>query len=219
MQQTVNLSAGARTRVEAAGSSFVMVSTGTEGDVELWIMQGSQELEYIRTAPRGFKARMVKNGGFSHIELRAAGDTVCEVVISDGVVDFDFITGTTVQAELLGLPIPVSNDRGSPGNLLYVAGVSIADAPATSAPDGAAVACTAAQALILAADATRRQITFTNIGADPVALGATGITWAKRCIILASGDSYVEDRAANLAWYGICDAAKTASVTTKAVLA
>ncbi|HWH83462.1 MAG TPA: hypothetical protein VNU71_14620 [Burkholderiaceae bacterium] len=218
MQQTVNLIAGARTRVEAPGASFVMVSTGAVPDVELWIMRGSQEVEYIRTAPRGFKARMGQ-AGFTHIELRAAAGTVCEVVISDGVVDFDFITGTTVQAQLLGLPIPVINDRGSPGNLLYVSGVSISDAPATSAPDNAAVACTAVQALILAADATRRQITFTNIGADPVALGATGITWAKRCIILASGDSYVEDRASNLAWYGICDAAKTASVTTKTVLA
>lgn len=218
MQQTVNLAATLRQRIEARGNSFVMISTGAAASVELWIMQGSQEVEYIRTAPRGFRARMGQ-GGFSHIELRSSVDTVCEVVVSDGVVDFDFITGTTVQAEIVGLPLQVSNDRGSPGNLLYVAGVSVADAPATSAPDNAAVACTAVQALIVAADADRRQVTFTNIGTDPVALGATGITWAKRCIIIASGDSYVEDRAANLAWYGICDATKTASVTTKAVLA
>ncbi|HWI12104.1 MAG TPA: hypothetical protein VNU48_12300 [Burkholderiaceae bacterium] len=218
MQQTVNLTAGNRARVNLAGSSFVMISTGVATNVELWIMAGTQELEYIRTAPRGFKAR-TPAAKFSHVEMRSSVDAVCEIVISDGLVDFDFITGTNVQATLLGLPIPVSNDRGTPGNLLYVSGVSIGDAPATSTPDNAAVACTAVQALILAADATRRQITFTNIGTDPVVLGSTGITWAKRCVILASGDSYLEDRAANLAWYGICDAAKTASVTTKTVLA
>ena len=218
MQQTVNLAAGVRTRVESSGSTLVVVSTGAVANVELWIMQGSQELEYIRTAPRGFRARM-GSSRFTHVELRATANTVVEVVLSDGVVDFDFITGTTVQASIVGLPLQVSNDRGSPGNLLYVAGVTVNDSPATSGVDGAAVACSAAQVLILAANAARRQITFTNIGTDPVTLGSTGILWANRCIVLQSGDSYVEDRSANLAWYGICDVAKTASVTTRAVLA
>lgn len=218
MQQTIHLTGGLRTRVDAAGLGVVFLSTGAASAVELWVMSGTQELEYIRTAERGVKARM-QAPGFTHVELRAPVDAVCEIVITTGIVDFDFITGTTVQAQLLGLPLPVSNDRGSPGNLLYVSGVSVADAPATSAPDGAAVACGPVEALILAADATRRQITFTNIGVDDVVLGSTGITWAKRCIVLKSGDSFVEDRAANLAWYGITDAGKTASVTTKAVLA
>lgn len=218
MQQTANLLANARTRVDVAGRHFLVLSTGAAASIELWIYAQNEELESIRTAVRGFKARVPD--GFSRVEVRSSVAAVCEFVISNGVVDFDFITGTTVQATIVGpLPLPVSNDRGSPGNLLFVSGVSLADAPATSAPDNAAIACSAAIALILAADAARRQITFTNIGADPVTLGAVGHAWAKRCIIINAGDSYIEDRAANLAWYGITDAAKTASVTTKVVLA
>lgn len=218
MQQTITLAAGQRTPLQVGGANFLILSTGAAASVELWLMRGTAELEYIRTAPRGFKAS-IGDGGYTQIDLRASVDAVAEVVVSHGLVDFDFISGTTVQASIVGQPIQVQNDRGTPGNLLYVSGVSIGDAPATASPDGAAVACSATQALILAADATRRQVIFTNLGTDPVALGATGITWAKRCVILASGDSYVETRAANLAWYGITDAGKSASITTKAVLA
>lgn len=218
MQQTITLAAGQRTTLQVAGAHFLVLNTGAAAALELWVMRGTAELEHIRTAPRGFRAG-IGDGGYSHIDLRADVDTVAEVVVSAGAVDFDFITGTTVQAQLVGLPVPVTIDRGTPGNLLYVSGVSIADAPATSAPDGAAVACGSTQTQILAADATRRQVTFTNIGADPVALGSSGITWAKRCIVIAAGDSYIETRAANLPWFGITDAAKSGSVTTKAVLA
>jgi hypothetical protein len=219
MQQTVNLAAGARTRVQTSGKTLVVVATGAASNIELWIMRGSEELEYIRTAPRGFKVRLA-DAGFSHVELRAAVDTTAELVLSNNAnVDFDFVTGTTVQANILGLPLPVQIDRGTPGNLMYVTGVSITDAPATSAPDNTAVACSSTQAQIVAAAAARRQVTMTNLGPDPVALGSAGITWGKRCIVLQPGDSYVEDRAGNLAWWAICDAAKTASVTSKEVLA
>jgi hypothetical protein len=217
MQQTTKLTANNKARVEIAGRHFLILDTGAASSLELWIYRGTDELEYIRTAKRGFKARVPE--GFTHLALKSTVDATCEVVISNGVVDFDFISGTSVQATIVGpIPVPVSNDRGSPGNPMSVTAVTVADSPATSSPDNAAVACTAVAAAILAADATRRQIVFTNIGADDVALGAAGITWAKRCIILKSGDSFVEERAANLAWYGICDAAKTASVTTKTVL-
>ena len=215
MQQTANLIAGQRTRVDVAGRHFLVLSTGAAASIELWIYRENEELEYIRTAMRGFKSRVPE--GFTRVEVRSSVNAVCEFVLSNGVVDFDFITGQSVT--IAGLPLQVSNDRGSPGNLLHVVGVSVADAPATSSVDNAAVACTAALVAILAADAARRQITFTNIGADPVTLGAAGHTWAKRCIVIKAGDSYIEDRAANLAWYGVCDAAQTASVTTKTVIA
>ena len=97
--------------------------------------------------------------------------------------------------------------------------MSIADAPAVTLQDNAAVAVAAVAVGLVAANPARRGLRFTNVGADPVALGFTGITWAKRCIVLNAGDTWIEDRAANLAWAAICDAAKAASVTVQEVIA
>lgn len=218
MQQTANLTAGTRTRVDVAGRHFLALSTGAAASIELWVYRGNEELEYIRTAMRGFKARVPE--GFTRIEVRSSVAAVCEFVISNGVVDFDFITGTSVQATIAGpLPVPVSNDRGSPGNLLYVSGVTLADAPAVAASSNVAVACGPVAAVVAAADATRRALRICNLGPDPVSIGPAGLTWAQRVIVLRAGDVWIEDRAANLAWSGITDAALTASVTWQGVSA
>jgi len=55
-------------------------------------------------------------------------------------------------------------------------------------------------------------------GTDQVAIGFTGITWDKRCIVLDVGDTWIAEQAANLAWAAICDTAKTASVTVQQVI-
>lgn len=216
MQQTANLTAGARTRVDVAGRHFLVLSTGAATSIELWIYRDNDELEYIRTAMRGFKARIPD--GFTRIEVRSTVDAVCEFVLSNGVVDFDFITG---QAVTIGgpLPVPVSNDRGSPGNLLHVVGVTVADAPAVAASSNVAVACSAVAAVIAAADANRRALRICNLGPDPVSIGPAGLTWARRVVVLLAGDVWVEDRGANLAWSGITDAALNASVTWQGVTA
>jgi hypothetical protein len=69
-----------------------------------------------------------------------------------------------------GTPIQVSNDRGSPGNLLYVSGVSVADAPAVANSNGVAVACGPAAVVVAAANANRRALCLLNLGPDPVAI-------------------------------------------------
>jgi hypothetical protein len=118
-----------------------------------------------------------------------------------------------------GNPIYVVNDRGTPGNLLHVAGVSLSDAPAVSVTNNAAVACSDVAAVVIAADSDRREIRFLNLGPDPVAIGAAGITWAARTIVLEEGDIWIEDRGANLAWSGITDTGDAADVTVQEVLA
>lgn len=218
MQQTINLVANLRTRVEAPGSAVVIVSTGAVVNVELWLMKGSQELEYIRTAPRGFKARMGPQA-FTHIDMRATLATAVEAVISDGSIDFDFVAGTSVQATIVGLPLAVSNDRGSVANPVNVTAVTVNDAPATAINNLAPVACSAVAAVAAAANANRRTVRFRNLGPDPVALGGLGITWASRVIVLNINDVWVEERAGVLAWYAITDAAKAASVTAQEVTA
>ncbi|RVU46100.1 hypothetical protein [Rubrivivax rivuli] len=71
--------------------------------------------------------------------------------------------------------------------------------------------------VIAAANAARRTLRICNLGPDPVAIGAAGLTWAQRCIVLLAGDVWVEDRGGNLAWSGICEAGKNASVTWQGV--
>lgn len=218
MQQTANLTANLRTRVDVAGRHILVLSTGAAASIELWVYSENDELESIRTAMRGFKARVPD--GFTRFEVRSPVNAVCEFVISNGVVDFDFITGTAVQATIAGpLPLPVSNDRGSPGNLMFVSGVSLADAPAVAASSNAPVACSPVAAVVAVANAARRAIRFANLGPDPVSIGPAGLTWAQRVIVLNSGDVWLEDRAANLAWSAITDAAKTSSVTWQGITA
>ena len=216
MQFTINLQPGQWHRQDTPGRLFVLIDTGAVSAVELRLMRGNQELESIRTAMRGTKARTPE--GFTHIELRASAPTACELVISDGAVDFDVVNGATVKVTA-DTPLQVSNDRGSPGNLLHVVGVSVADAPATAITNAAAVACGPAAVVVAAANANRRGLRFLNLGPDPVAIGAAGITWAARCVVLEVGDMWVEDRAANLAWSAITDAGKAASVTAQGVTA
>lgn len=217
MQFTINLAAGQLQRQQTGGNFFLLLSCGAAASVELWLMRGETEIEYIRTAPRGFRARLGEAGGFTHVVMRSGVAAQCEIVISEGLVDFDFMTGTTVQAQIVGQPIQVSNDRGSPGNLLYVAGVSVADAPATAIINQAPVVAGPIAVVVAAANASTRALRFFNAGPDPVALGGAGITWANRCLVLNVGDVLVEDRAANLAWSAVTDAGRMASVTVQRI--
>lgn len=206
MQFTINLSAGVRQRQQTAGRLFVLISTGAATSLGVALYRNSYPLEEISQATRGFKARTVDPEGFSYVDLLAPVDCQVSFVISDGAVDFDFVSGSTVT---------VGN---GPGNPVSVTAVTVADAPAVSASNGAAVACSAVEAVIVAANANRRELRLCNIGADPVAIGQAGVTWAARCLVLNPGDVWVETRGANLAWSGITAAAKSASVTRQEVL-
>lgn len=125
----------------------------------------------------------------------------------------------TVPVSLTGQPIAVVPDRGAPGAPVHVVGITYSDAPATAINDNTATAVTDTGAALLAASATRKRARFANIGPDPVTLGTTGHTWAKRCIVLEVGDIWAESDAANLAWMAITETGKTASVTVQEVMA
>ncbi len=217
MDFTANLSAGQWQRQETRGRLFLLLDTGAASSIELRFDMPGENDEQVNAASKGFKARLT-SGEFLAVYMRSSVDTAARFVISDNDIDFDFFSGSTVKVTADN-PLPVSNDRGSPGNLLYVSGVSLADAPATGLANAAPVACGPAAVVVAAASANRRALRFTNLGPDPVALGAAGITWANRCIVLDVGDTWVEERAANLAWSAITDAAKTASVTRQEVTA
>lgn len=211
MQFQINLAAGQRMRQQTAGRLFVIISTGAAPSVAVTLWNGNTPLEEISTAGRGFKARVEEPSfmGFTHVDLVAPVDCAVQVVISNGLVDFDTISGATVNAVL---------DRGAPANPLYVAGLTYADAPASSMANIAPVAVAAAAVQLVPSNAARKALRLANIGAAPVAIGAAGITWAGRCIVLQPGDVWIEERGHNLAWFGICETA-TSSITGHEVMA
>lgn len=211
MQHAVVLKANTWGVLGVLGRYVAIIDTGSVADVELRLYRGAMLLEHLTTARRNTKARI--DDGFDRVELRSTGTPTVQIVISDGAVDVSAPIATLTD------PLPVSNDRGSPGNLLHVAGVTVADAPATALDNAAPVACSATIATIANADATRRALRIFNIGPDPVAIGAAGLTWANRTLVLEAGEGWNEERAANLAWSAITDTGMSASVTTQRVRA
>ncbi len=214
MQYRITLAAGVEKRQVFSGTNLVLLDLGTATEIDCKIELEGYAVEEFRGVKRGLK---LNGPNFTAIKFLSAVDTVLEVIVSAANISVNYTEGATVNANILGT-VPVSNDRGTLGTPVYVSGITYSDAPAVTLTNNAPVDCTATAAVLVAANDNRRGLRFTNIGTDPVAVGAAGLTWANRCLILNSGDSWVEERAANLAWAGICDAAKTASVTVQEVI-
>ncbi|HWP19774.1 MAG TPA: hypothetical protein VNO84_11645 [Burkholderiaceae bacterium] len=221
-QYNINLQPGVPMRQQAAGRFFMVVSiTGTD-HVRLYFDvrgQGDRNDEEILTARPGFKLKLTSNR-FDSVLFQADAACTVSYVISDNEVDFDFTEGATVEATVINpLPLPVSNDRGAPGNPVYVSGLTYEDAPATAVANAGPIVCGPAAVVVMAANPNRKAARFCNLGPDDVALGGTGLTWAARCIVLGAGDVWVEERGANIEWHAVTDAGATASVTVQEVMA
>lgn len=214
MQHDINLVAGKRTEVGLQGSYFVMFDLGASGSLEVAVFNAGDELERIKTAVRGMS---LEGARFDKIELTAANNCTVKVIVSDGRIRMGTSDGASVNATIVGQPVAVVNDRGAPANPIYVSGITYSDAPATSNTNTAPVACSSVIATVAAADATCKSLRLCNLGPDPVAIGAAGLTWANRSVVIEVGDVWVEERGANLAWYAITDALKAASVTLQRV--
>lgn len=217
MQFKTSLKAGVAVPLDIRGKMFVIAAASVITVMKVQVKLGSVIIEEFETNRR---FRVKTETGFDKIVITTAADVTLDCVLSDGTVEFDFADGISVNATITNLPLAVVPDRGAPGNPVYVSGITYTDAPATSLEEPAAVAVPAAAlTALVAANAGRKSIKFTNLGPDPVAIGGAGLTWAKRCIVLEVGDTFVEERGANLAWSAITDAANTASVSVQGVVA
>lgn len=239
MQYQINLKANIKKRQEFTGAVLVLLDTGAAEAIDITVEVAGFGVEELRGVKRGLK---IRSPGFTGATLLATVDCTVEVVVSTADISVNYQEGSTVNAQIVGTvpvsvtgqpvstsivgtvpvsvtgqPIAVVPDRGAPGTPVHVVGITYSDAPATAIIDKAATAVTDTGAALLAASATRKRARFANLGPDPVTLGTTGHTWAKRCIVLEIGDVWTEADAANLAWMGITDAGKTASVTVQEV--
>jgi hypothetical protein len=193
------------------GNTFLL-SVAT-GPVDIYFLREGRVVGHKIGAVQGYKAK--PEGGFEAFRVTSASVQQITVDIAKG--DVDETNSPTAIAEaidtlLRATPLDVSNDRGTPGNLMHVTGVSLADAPATAINNLPTVACGPVAVLIKPANVDCRKARFVNLGPDPVAIGGAGITWATRSLVLEAGDTWPEDIAGNLAWYGITDAGDAATV-------
>lgn len=214
-QYTCQVKANTPFLLGVTGTYFSILETGSAAFVGARVLRNATEVESVRTARRGLQARVRER--FTAVELRSTIDTVCEVVVSDGEVEVDSTDGASVLATIANSPLPVVNDRGAPANPVHVVGLTASDAPATAFAEPNAVAVNASLTTLLSASATRRSVRFHNQGANPVAIGGPGVTWAKRAIVLQPGDTWVDDRAANLAWSAVCDTGQSTTVGVQGV--
>lgn len=215
---SISLKAGKPTRQTVGLARFLTVQSlgGAAGvDVDIEVSGLARE-----TVPNVRERDHIAVGepGFEALTFTAPVDCTIDVIASLIDVRLNNAEGAGVQATIVGpLPLSVVTSRGNaPANPFFVTGITYSDTPAASIVDRAAVAVTDAGAVVLPADATRLQALIANIGDDSVALGAPGITWAKRANVLYPGDSVIVDsKGAALAWSAITDAGTTASVTVQ----
>lgn len=127
--------------------------------------------------------------------------------------------GTTAQTVKFFIGTGDAGSRRFSGLVQVVGDVTVADVRPLTMENSGPAAITNVETALASFRLIRRSVRFTNLGPDPVAIGAAGLTWAKRCIVLNAGDTWVEDTASNLAWVAITESAgKTASITTNEVL-
>lgn len=103
-------------------------------------------------------------------------------------------------------------------------GVAITAHVAASATNAGTVAVTATETVLTTATPGCTEISFCNRGANPVAIGAPGLTWASRVWELAPGtsttpgDVLTRTIGANLAWAAICNTGNATAVAIEKVL-
>lgn len=230
MRYPLPLIANVPTVVRFRGRNFTMMRIDGAPEIDLKLNTSSQQDEEdFGAVGRNFTI-FSPDVDFTGATLTSPVNATVEFIVTNFRIET--IDGTTLTATIaagsLPLPVtvsgpdplPVQNDRGgAPGTPVYVTGLTYTDTPAASIVDKAAVAVNDAGQALLAADASRLEARFTNIGTDAVALGTTGITWAARAIILQPGDTWIEAKAAALVWRGITDAGDSASVTIQELLA
>lgn len=218
MRYSIPLLANQPTRQPLRGKCVLIKGTGAAPVVTLELVKGSeQDVENFGEVERNFSLYDADGGGFSGLILTATVNATIDVIVTNydaRARDGDAVTATLDASQV---PLPVATTRGgAPGTPFFVTGLTYTDTPAAANANAAAVAMGAAVALIAAANASRLELRITNLGTVPVALGAAGLTWAQRCIVLQPGDTWIEQKGAALAWYGITEAAAS-SVTYQAL--
>ncbi|MEC4722940.1 hypothetical protein RY831_27655 [Noviherbaspirillum sp. CPCC 100848] len=187
MQQFIQaVTAGKPWQLQTMGDYFRLVACPLPVDVKFF--RANQEIASAVQMDTGFYLKPA--GGFDRIEVVSAQAQTIKIMVLDGDGGYDRFN-VDVTSALQAIAVNISG----------AAEMTVKQAATIN--NIAPVAVGTAQTLLVAADATRRGLRFTNNGSSVVYIGGNGVTVANGAIAIGAGQTWIEDQAAPGAWYGI----------------
>ena len=193
MQYQITLQAGIKKRQEFTGSTLVLVDLGAAPSIDMNVEIAGFAVEELRSVKRGLK---INASGFTGASFSSPVDTTIQVIASQADLSINYQDGSKVDANISSQAIELV----------------VKDADANVCVNRSSVAVTDASGLMIEANPLRKSLRICNLGANPIAIGGAGISWANRCIVIFSGDTFFEDRAPHLAWFAVSEAGKASTV-------
>ncbi|HJV86919.1 MAG TPA: hypothetical protein VJ698_15745 [Noviherbaspirillum sp.] len=191
MQQFIQqIQAGGTWQLQTGGDYFRLVTCPSPVDVKFF--RGGQEVASAVQMDTGFYLKPI--GGFDRIDIASATEQTVKIMVLDGDGGYDHFN-VDVTSALQAIAVNISG----------AAEMTVKQAAVVN--DLAAVAVGVAATELVAADAARRGLRFTNAGTVDVYIGGAGVTTAGGAIKIGAGQTWIEDQAAPAAWYGIAGTA------------
>lgn len=194
MQQFIQaIGAGGTWQLQTGGDYFRLVACPSPVDVKFF--KAGQEVASAVQMDTGFYLKPA--GGFDRIDITSASEQTVKIMVLDGDGGYDHFN-VDVTSALQAIAVNISG----------AAEMSVKQAATVN--DLAAVSIGTAATAIVAADATRKGLRFTNAGTADIYLGGVNVTTAAGAIKISVGQTWIENEAAPAAWYGISSIAAQA---------
>ena len=145
------------------------------------------------------------NLGTNQLEITNSAASPVNVTFTSAIAPLGSVTVNNTDAQA----VPVVQKAGAE----FVVRGYLAQTVANVAP----VAVTAVAGVLLAAAATRRGFRVKNVGANPVAIGGAGLTFAAAAVLIQPGETWNENEAPAAAWSCICDAALASTLNIQTI--
>lgn len=152
---------------------------------------------YLRASAGPIDVKFLING----TERGKAGTVEQGFSYDTGGVPFDAVILNSPTAQTVTADIATGRIKNT--SVAANVDATVVQATQANAPESVAVGTAAVPVL---SDASAKLVIFKNTGTTHIYLGGAGVTTASP-IELAPGDVWIEDRAAQVAWYAIGDAA------------
>lgn len=232
--QKIPLLANAPFRLDVPGRVLLIDSPGAGGSVDVALVVNGTPTTTMAGRKSGFK----NVAPFDGVILSSAVDTTVTLFLSFEDVNLgtnsleiantpanpvNVLFGGTV-APVLGTiantdaqAIPVVQKVGAIFTVEQATEVDTRPYQAQAVTNVAPAAVTAAASVFLAAAVARRGFRIKNVGANPVAIGGAGLTFANAAVVIQSGETWNENEAPGAAWSAICDTGLASSLNIQTI--
>lgn len=177
----------------------------------------SQKVERVG---KGFKAQPTEP--FEGVRISTTVTQVVDFIITEGEIEIAFNEDESIIGNTDAKAVPVRTVVGQPLEVLFAGTVapvlgSVTIIQATTVTNVEPVAVTAVAGVLVAAAAGRRGLRVRNVGANAVAIGGAGVTFANAAVVIQPGETWNENEAAPAAWSAICDAALASTLNVQTI--